>query len=202
LDKEGDLMGKGKIIPFPPRGDKGHKCGDGSASGKEGSLEENIISIFSHSLSELKEDLFGREFAVEKDLKRIEHFFFSTLIQKFRNPKENFSSYMYISQLLSRSAHLAPGYIVDHLRSQKGPGYEIARKAGDLCFILAGLFPEWLERPRRTTTRTDYILLGSYFYRQTSAGISGNRAKLFWDLSVHFRSYADAVQEAKQALFR
>jgi len=194
-------MGEGKIIPFPPGGEKKPKEGEPAYARIEGGVEGNILSIFSDSLKKLKEDLFGEGFSIEKDLRRIENFFLSVLIQRFRNPRENFPSYMYISQLLSRSAQLGPVYLVDLLQSQSGPFYEISRKAGDFCFVLSGLFPEWLERPRRTTRREDYLQLGSFFYHQTAVAISGSRAKLFQDLSIHFRPYADAVQEAKQALF-
>lgn len=196
----------GKVIRFP--GPPPSETPSGSPScekdreNTQKDLDDNqLFPLFSTSLEELKDTLLGTAFAWEKNLRKIEQFYLAILIQRFRNPRQHFPSYMYLSQLLSRSHQLAPGYVVDILKEDREPWYERTRKAGDLCFILSGLFPEWIERRRSVTTRNDYIQLGEHFYRQTASAISGSRAQLFWDLSLHFRPYADVIREAKQALF-
>lgn len=191
----------GELIRFPEeKANKGNALTSSPAPPEEGSLERKIFHLFAASRDALKEEIFGKGLKGEKDLYKIEQFFLSILIQRFRNVQERFPSYMYLSQLLSRSAHLAPGYVVDLLK-EKGYVFEVAQKAGDLCFILTSLFPEWLERRRSVTTREDYLRLGEFFYQEVAQAISGSRAHLFQDLSRHFRPYADAVKDAKGALF-
>ncbi|RME80091.1 MAG: hypothetical protein D6769_00460 [Methanobacteriota archaeon] len=209
-----DLYGKksnygvmGRIIKFPGNGIR--KAGEekkkpkAKKSFQKMDMEELIVAELKKNKKELIWEFLGEESGkiIIADSSSFERFVLNWLINKFKEVRGRFKSYVYISRMLSRFGEINYNYVVDMLEELevKGVNRRSYARIGDTCFVMTSLFPEWIERRGSEMKREDYGELGSIFYMK-EYGNRRAKAELFVDLAKRFMEYSDAVLEARNTI--
>lgn len=179
-----------KLIEFPNRMDAGGR----NQTHDDNELEATIVAYLADGPQRLGRRIFGEGVQRVEDLTRLEQFFYSHLIARFRRVSEAFLSYLYLSRLATRD-DLGPGYVSDLMTQGAAPA-----RIGDFCFALAALYPEWVERRKSAMRVADYAQIGSAAYATAARLAVPPRDRVFRDIAARFTDYARAMYEARRAL--
>ena len=172
-----------------------------SATGiDDAQVEAQVVAFLADSLENLKASVLGANFTTDTDLRSIERFFYNHLVSRFRALSDKFLSYLYLSRMAARHRDIEPVYLSDVMQQPASASQAMAQRIADMCFVLAGLFPEWIARRGAWISRQDYIRIGQSYYGNAAARAHGQREQMFRDLARGFQDYADAVYEARQVL--
>ena len=180
----------GELIEFPDR--TGRAAKDNAPLGHD--LDATVVAYLAEGPETLRRRALGEGLSAVSDLQRVEAFFYSHLISRFRRVSEAFLSYLYVSRLATRD-DLAPGYVSD-LMAQEAPAVRI----GDFCFALAAFYPEWVERRRSAMRVEDYVQIGAGAYASAAHRASPPRDRVFRAIAERFADYAAAMYEALRTL--